>query len=466
MSEHRRSFINWGVSEEGEESDSQAEEKSEEDDEIPVRYGYPSKIKEKKKMAIDPDGATMQAKGGERVLMKVSAFRQSLSKKRAASGALLICVIGMAACVLPGSTPTRYIPDQMKKTSSAFDYHDGANYGYNETTFDDGNSEQSGKYNLQHDEPMISGGITIPPYIDATFVDTFQPSDDGGFELTPFLATSGEYPFFWRVPNVGSRIENMLVSCVKAVLATSAFRDDERGAENALRVYNIEDRAYVNVDLSQTAGIERASDLNLAETGIADLFVTPHLHYASHKLLSFPEHKGRMFTVFRHPIERAIVSHSDFIKKHQADSRLAQMSLAEFAQSDYSSKDWLTRFLVNKRRERVTWEDVQKAKEILRKKFLIGLYDRVEESMERIERYFGWFRNGPLERECHQNLIAAERAHDTEDYMYEVGQEGSIDIGSEVYGLMLKNNEKDMEVYWYAVGLFEEQGKLFPSLSW
>eukprot|EP00957_Ditylum_brightwellii_P203819 15336364-Ditylum_brightwellii.AAC.1 len=121
------------------------------------------------------------------------------------------------------------------------------------------------------------------------------------------------------------------------------------------------------------------------------------------------------------------------------------MSLAEFAQSDYSSKDWLTRFLVNKRRERVTWEDVQKAKEILRKKFLIGLYDRVEESMERIERYFGWFKNGPLERECHQNLIAAERAHDTEDYMYEVGQEGSIDIGSEVYGLMLKNNEKDME---------------------
>uniref|UniRef100_A0A6S8S394 Sulfotransferase domain-containing protein n=1 Tax=Ditylum brightwellii TaxID=49249 RepID=A0A6S8S394_9STRA len=457
------------------------EEKGAGDEGLPSSYTH-----KKNDMVLDADGSTMQEEGGGRILMQVpEESKKFFTKKHAIAAAVLVgcygSLAGLIAIINSIFSSNRETTTGIKHTNSAFGYHDGDNFGYTEpspsdiTTATDGGvvTESVGTYGVHLNEPVVTGSLQIPPYLDAVFVDMFQQSEEGGPELTPYLgmATSGEYPVFWRVPTVGSRVESVLSGCVKAVLATSAFRDDERAAENILRVYNVENRAYVNVDLSQTAGIERASDLNLAETGIADLFVTPHLHYASHKLLSFPEHKGRMFTVFRHPIERAIARHSAFIKENQSGApgtnpALAQMSLADFAQSEYSSKDWMTRFLVNKRTGTITPADVKVAKEILRKKCLIGLYDKIEESIERIERYFGWFKNNEIERVCHQNQIAAARAQDTEDYMYEVGREESIDVGSEVYELLVNNNVNDMEVYWYAVALFGEQGKLFPPPVW
>uniref|UniRef100_A0A7S2N583 Sulfotransferase domain-containing protein n=1 Tax=Helicotheca tamesis TaxID=374047 RepID=A0A7S2N583_9STRA len=442
---------------------------------------YPSSYAHKKHdMVLDPDGATMQDVEGGRAIIQVPPAKTFFSQKYAMLGLLGVAAYGFIATVITLATSGRH-PKTMERTETPFKYNDGSTYGYYDPTVVDADvatatdnpdgSEATDGFTMSLEEVMIAEDSMLPPLIEHFYVDMFQVADDGTMTLTPYEGTSGEVPVFWRIPTAGSRIESVLSGCVKAVLASSAGSNDEHGDEDNLRVYNFGNRAYVNVDLSQVGGIQRASELGLAESGLADVFVSPHLHYTASQLLSFPEHKGRLFTVLRHPIERAIARHSFFIRQNQPDKPnaredLAQMTLAEYAKSEYSSKNWLTRFLVNKRSGLITEKDVQMAKEILRTKFLIGLYDKIELTAERIERYFGWFKNNQIERECHANQFKAARELDKKDYMYEVSVEDSINVGSEVYDILAKNNDADMEVYWYAVGLFDEQGKLFPPPAW
>lgn len=61
---------------------------------------------------------------------------------------------------------------------------------------------------------------------------------------------------------------------------------------------------FVNVDTTTIEGIERANKMNLAGSELAEVIVIQHLYEAER--LFDPYHRGRLFAVFRHPIERAI----------------------------------------------------------------------------------------------------------------------------------------------------------------
>ena len=61
---------------------------------------------------------------------------------------------------------------------------------------------------------------------------------------------------------------------------------------------------FVNVDTITVGGILRASEMGFADSGLADAVITPLLYEAN--ALFTPTAKGRLFTVFRHPVERAI----------------------------------------------------------------------------------------------------------------------------------------------------------------
>ena len=61
--------------------------------------------------------------------------------------------------------------------------------------------------------------------------------------------------------------------------------------------------SFVNVDAYSPKGIQRAKNLNLITSGLADVVMSPLLHDAA--ALFTPTHKGRLFTMLRHPIERA-----------------------------------------------------------------------------------------------------------------------------------------------------------------
>jgi hypothetical protein len=61
---------------------------------------------------------------------------------------------------------------------------------------------------------------------------------------------------------------------------------------------------FVNVDTSTVEGLQRAKKLGLAQSGKVNAIYTPLIFDAND--LFDDDHKGRMFAIFRHPIDRAI----------------------------------------------------------------------------------------------------------------------------------------------------------------
>lgn len=62
--------------------------------------------------------------------------------------------------------------------------------------------------------------------------------------------------------------------------------------------------SFLNVDTYTPNGIQRAKQLNLVTSGLVDAIISPLLYDAA--TLFTPTRKGRMITMLRHPIERAV----------------------------------------------------------------------------------------------------------------------------------------------------------------
>jgi hypothetical protein len=61
---------------------------------------------------------------------------------------------------------------------------------------------------------------------------------------------------------------------------------------------------FVNADTTTVDGLKSAKKFGLVQSGKVDTIYTP-LIYEANELFD-QNHQGRLFTVFRHPIERAI----------------------------------------------------------------------------------------------------------------------------------------------------------------
>jgi hypothetical protein len=122
----------------------------------------------------------------------------------------------------------------------------------------------------------------------------------------------------------------------------------------------------------------------------------------------------------------------------------------------------MTRFLTNKRQERIGPNHLQLAKEILRKKCIVGVHDEIEESMQLFEDYFGWTAMNEKSNEiCHNEIITKEHERGV-DIFSKVGH--LIDKESDEYKILLDYNRYDVELYWYAVELFKEQKEWVKTL--
>lgn len=129
---------------------------------------------------------------------------------------------------------------------------------------------------------------------------------------SPFSST--DIPIYFHVPKAGgSTIKDVVGSCLRMVMASEFGVTDghDRDTEVAI-VYpkvpggtGTEDRsAFVNVDTTTVAGIERAASMGFADSGLAGCVVTPFL-YESNALFTETA-QGRLFAVFRHPVDRAV----------------------------------------------------------------------------------------------------------------------------------------------------------------
>ena len=211
---------------------------------------------------------------------------------------------------------------------------------------------------------------------------------------------------------------------------------------------------YVNVDTSTPQGIAHAKSLHLAQSRMANVAITPHVHEMGD--IFDPQHKGRLFAMIRHPIDRAVTM---FYYLQRAtwepsyDPRLQDMTIEDYAKSDRVEENWMTRFLTGKKTEPLGPHDVVLAREILRRKFVVGLLSRTDESVKRFIDVMGWDTSKPERMECINNLVHnGMNRH----------EHPPIERGSDVWDKLMEYNKYDMELYIYAVQLFQEQ---FSSLA-
>ena len=263
-----------------------------------------------------------------------------------------------------------------------------------------------------------------------------------------------DIPFFWHIPRSGgSTLLEIMSSCVGLVLATGIGARDGHGSDPTLQVIETPAGSYVNVDTNTQEGLERSIELKLLESGLVDV-VSSNIPISALKLFEFaPQFRGKMFVMLRDPVERAA---SQFLELQKHNKHFARMSIESYASSrkDQADFNYMTKTLVDKpglTTRSLTEDDLNTAKEILRRKAVVGLLRDKGDTVLRFERYFGWTYDTADDKTCSEKLLHWEWKNKGE-------ASGPIAQDSKIYQDLAARNAFDVELYAYAVKLFEEQG--------
>ena len=258
-------------------------------------------------------------------------------------------------------------------------------------------------------------------------------------------------------------MKNLLAQCLGLTIASSSGVMVERRAKilgkneipNHLYTVKWGEAKFVSVDVSTLKGIAKAQDLDLVGSGVAEAVITPLLPKATAHLFS-TKRRARIFSVMRHPVERA-ASLFYYLQKatweRSFDPTLQSMTLEEYATSDKAESNWMVWMLNNEPVEAMDERHLKIAKQILREKVLIGLTKNMEESVQRFYSYFGWSRDdygwSPCERD---SLFGGTNSN----------KHPKVKEGTKAWELLASRNALDIALYEYAVELFHDQSSLFP----
>lgn len=291
------------------------------------------------------------------------------------------------------------------------------------------------------------------------YKDTWEPHEES------------DSPVFLHIPKAGgSTIKDLIGTCHRKILASESGIAEGHGVEDTIALVGIggnpikgqEPSVFVNVDTTTVEGLKRAKRLGLAQSGLADTIVTTYVHEL-HELFD-KQHRGRLFAMFRHPVDRAVslfhyLKYADWEPTYTPS--LAKMSIEDYAKSGMAENNWLTRTLAHRSDEAVlTDDDLQKAIDIIRRKILVGLLSEKEESMERIEKFFGWkYRVNPKNQEiCRARLLGAGINTNKEN------TSEKLTPGTTAYDLLANENLFDLKLYDMVTTLFVEQSSYFSAV--
>lgn len=263
--------------------------------------------------------------------------------------------------------------------------------------------------------------VKIPEPFDTNIANITEPFDKGR-----------DIPYFFHIPRAaGSTVKDILGRCAYVRLAWNATATME--------------------------GIKHARETQLVQSGQVDVITTQYLHEGA-TLFDGEQHRGRCFTLIRHPIERAVsLFHYLPVATHEPtyDPQLQYISVEMWAKSKRIEHNWMTRFLSNELVGDLTPRHLEIAKIVLREKCLVGLLEEKSESWLRFQKFFGWEFYTKEMSDCKDELLnwnwSGKHLHDL------------IQEGSPAWNFVYKHNLLDMELYHYARQLFVEQRSLFLS---
>ena len=300
---------------------------------------------------------------------------------------------------------------------------------------------------------------------------------------SPVQGRNSETPFFWHVPKSGGSSLQRLYYCMGSTIANEVGVNPKFGIEHGPKSDIIAFSPWeahgnpgkvINVDVCSHEGILDAKNrgfLTSPSQPKVDFVSTSEFHSASMMLFS-PDHKARLFALFRHPIEGAV---SKFYYLQKAtweptyNKRWASMSLEQWATQERGDNNWMVRNLIGKQRLELTKDDYALAKEIVRTKFVVGLMDKFEESIHRFNFLLGVDESDPKNEDCIKQFSSNEgdeHSARNDNRIVKKNQFNSyshpkVENGSEVWVLLSKVHTYDILLYNFVVRLFKEQEEMF-----
>ena len=141
--------------------------------------------------------------------------------------------------------------------------------------------------------------------------DVTQPiiEHDEGDETTATTTkktTTKTIALYWQIPRTGgTTLKHILGSCLNLVQASRMSVDYCDVEDPELHICSTKNLgSYVNADTSDDHGIQRAQEMQLVSSGLVDVVVSSRfLHVAA---LFDVDHRGRVFTVIRDPVDRIV----------------------------------------------------------------------------------------------------------------------------------------------------------------
>jgi len=276
--------------------------------------------------------------------------------------------------------------------------------------------------------------------------------------------TEKDVPVFWRIPRgASSTVESILSYCYRMVLADSQGTAGGHENDENLSVVQVGTGArFINVDMSNPAGISHAKDLNLGFSNEVNVISTPFLFETAAGIFKDTDKTGKCFTILRHPVDRAVSLYHHYQIDESGNpntSHYKGMTIDEYAQN-VAENNWMVRFLANKRGGALVWEDLEAAKDVFGKKCLVGLVDEIGESISRYEHFFGWDKAIPESSQDRKNKCIQD-ALDKGDKR----QEHPTYEGTAAWETLRKKNEYDEILYEYAKNLFSQQSTIYEKTT-
>lgn len=265
--------------------------------------------------------------------------------------------------------------------------------------------------------------------------------------------------FYWQVPRCGgTTMKHIMGSCLRLVQAARTSSD--YCDMNSLDVKTCQTKVgqFVNADPSDHKGIQRASKMGLVASGIPDVLVSSRIFHAA--TLFDSDNKGRMFTILRDPIERSVstfyyLQNAYWERNYRPD--LKEMTLLDYAALPETPNNWMTRWLTGKNAEPfLTQDDVEFAKELLKRKFLVMLTNKMSTSIEMLMYYMGWdkmvYQISKDDYETMRDCMISNTKDDTTHW--NKNQHLMPDVGTPEYEALYAINNLDMQLFEYAKELF------------
>ena len=202
----------------------------------------------------------------------------------------------------------------------------------------------------------------------------------------------------------------------------------------------------VNVDTATPEGIQQAKTIGLADSNSTDLIISSYVLSAAS--LFTPTHCGRAFTIFRHPVD---VASSLFVQRRGFQAGLKGMALADYVAQDWYPDNWMVRQLTAALPgEELTLDHLQRAKNMLSAKFVVGIVEQMDESMRQFRYFFGW-RELPGKEGC---------ARDLQQEKMVPNRRQKPSTGTDDWMTIVNKERWDMDLYIYALEMFARQAML------